>query len=420
MKNRFLFLILALFILLTAVNAYIFVNRNNGFNFIESIDYSHLYSLESQKKLSKISVVNDSAVIELTPQEEFSEWQVFEDSVFKYKCFGKNPKIRLLDNTHDYKIVNIKYAFTILVTIDYSANSSEYPAKKNLYLAKCNIPITDKGFYSLSKWIYISKYTTAEETDKIKEILKDSIKLEPNSQSLKKVEKICCFLLQKLSAKAGIPDSSLKTKSPYCQYLEACNNRSKLWCENYTQIYLAFANAANIPSRYVATNVRVGNTNLGGHVFAESYIKEQNRWVYIDLSSLKIFTYGRDSLMLNSVDLISLSSLNVSSDLKSRVYSNGQILTKDFDSVNKTERFYFNHNPELIFLLSEQNSNTLVEKFMNYIYPRSYYVVYAGNTAHSNILFYIKLLFVYSWFALSIFLFLLLIAKIRKYILLKK
>jgi hypothetical protein len=420
LKNRFLFLILTLFILLSIVNTYIFVNRTNGFNYIESADYSHLYNLDSQKKLTKINVVNDSAVFELTPQSEFSEWQVFEDSVFKYKCFGKNPKIKILDNTHEYKIVNIKSDFTIQATIDYSANSSEYPAKKNLYLVKCNIPITDKGFYNISKWIYFSKLTTSAETDKINEILKDSIKLDSNSQTLKKVEKICCFLLQKLSAKAGIPDSTLKTKSPYCQYLEACSNKSKLWCENYTQIYLAFANAANIPSRYVATNVRIGNTNLGGHVFAESYIKEQNKWAYIDLSSSKIFIFGKDNLVINSVDLISLSSLNVSSDLKSRVYSNGVILTKDFDSVNKTERFYFNHNPELIFLLSEQSSNTFVEKFVNYIYPKSYYVVYAGNTAHSNLLFHIKLLFVYCWFAVAFILFLLVIVEIRKYILLKK
>jgi hypothetical protein len=411
---------LTFFILLSFVNGYIFVNRNNGFNYVEALDYSHLYSLSSQKKLTKIKVVNDSAELVLTPQEEFSEWQVFEDSVFKYKYFGKNPKIRILDNTHDYKIVNIKYGFTILTTIDYSANTSTDPNKKNLYMAKCNIPIIDKGFYSLSKWAYRSKYTTDKEIAKISEILKDSIKLDANSHTLQKVEKICYFLLQKLSSKAGIPESSLKTKSPYSQYLEACNNKSKLWCENYTQIYLAFANAANIPSRYVATNVRIGNTNLGGHVFAESYIIEQNRWAYIDLSSSKIFTFGKDSLVLNSVDLICLSSINVCSDLKSRVYSNGQMLTKDFDSVNKTELFYFNHNPELIFLFSEQNPNTFLSKLYNYIYPHAYFVVYAGNTARDNMLFYFKLLFVYTWFTLGLILLFFVVIKNRKHTLHKK
>jgi hypothetical protein len=96
------------------------------------------------------------------------------------------------------------------------------------------------------------------------------------------------------------------------------------------------------------------------------------------------------------------------------------MLTKDFDSVNKTELFYFNHNPELIFLFSEQNPNTFLSKLYNYIYPHAYFVVYAGNTARDNMLFYFKLLFVYTWFTLGLILLFFVVIKNRKHTLHKK
>lgn len=410
MKKRTIFFTLLILVLLTIINVYIFVNRNNGFNYIKSLDYKGLYYSNDQLKIEKIKQEKDSVELVLSGKNKSSEWSVFVDSAFKYKYRGNTLRIRAVDGIHKYKIVNEDLKRIVFITADYSSNSLSEKGAKSFYISKSNLSFSDEEFNSIEDWVYASKYANKNETEKINLIINDSIKLDQNLPTLKKIEKISLFLLKKLSARSGIPDSTMKFLSPFRQYELACNQKSKIWCENFTLIYLAFANTAGIPSRYVATNVKVGEQNLGGHVFAESYIKEQNRWAYIDLTSSKIYSIDSDSLVLNAVDVFDIASLNIQTNVKSLVYSNGVVAFKPFDSLNSTERFYFEHNSELIFLYSKQDPATLRSKIFNYLFPNTYYAVYAGNNFHDNFLFYIKVGFVYLWFLTFLFLFFILIS----------
>jgi hypothetical protein len=401
LKNKSLLILFLIFAILSVVNGYIFINRNNGYNYVESFDYRSLYGLKDQLFISNVEVLNDSAVISFSLSSEADEWVISSDNAKKYNRKGKLPSILLLNGLHNYTLENIRSGDKMFFTADYSSFSSTDSLKKNLFLVRSNIPLKNNGIHTLADWKYISKFSKSDEIEKIKKIIDDSIKVDNNSSTLKKIEKICLFLLNRLKDKKGTPDISLKTLSPYLQYMSAIDGKSKLWCENYAEIYLEFANAAGVPSRYVASNLKIGQKNYGGHVFAESFIKEQNRWAYIDLSSSKVYTLGIDSLVLNTVDIYNVVSSGGESKFRSLVYDNGELIFKPFDSVNSIEKYYFDRNSDLIFLFSKNDPGSLLSKLKNYFYPAKYYAYYAGINSQDNLKFYIKQIFLYLW-ALSV------------------
>ena len=380
----------------TVINGYIFINRNNGYNYIESLDYNDLYGLKNQFSITNIEIKNDSAIVSFTYSENDDKWLINADSI-KYECDRKLPQIHLINGKHNYSLENLNSKEKILFTADYSSFSNSDSSKKNLYILKANLPLKVCSCYSLEDWKFKSKFSTKEETEKIKKILEDSVKVFNNDKTLNKIEKICFFLIKKLSGKKGTPDISMKSLSPYMQYKMAIDGKSKIWCENFSEIYLEFANTAGIPSRYVASNLKIGEKNYGGHVFTESYINEQGRWAYIDLSSSKVFTLNSDSFVVNSVDIYNIVSSGGKSNFNSLVYDSGRLVFKPFDSICSTEDYYFKNNSDLIYLFSEYDKGTFLSKLSNYFYPKTYYALYAGVSAQNNLKFYVKQIFLYFW-----------------------
>jgi hypothetical protein len=58
-----------------------------------------------------------------------------------------------------------------------------------------------------------------------------------------------------------------------------------------------------------------------GHAFAESYIREQNRWAYVDLSKGHIYVTNKEGKVLNTAELLELNQQNAFDSTFARVFA---------------------------------------------------------------------------------------------------
>jgi transglutaminase-like putative cysteine protease len=104
-------------------------------------------------------------------------------------------------------------------------------------------------------------------------------------------------------------------------YNDMSYGTGKGWCTQHAQLYVYWANRAGIPTRFVFGARTQDNTIVyTGHAFAESWIKEQNRWAFVDLSHAQIYIADRKGRVLNTVELFQLNQLGAWDSTYSRVY----------------------------------------------------------------------------------------------------
>jgi hypothetical protein len=58
-----------------------------------------------------------------------------------------------------------------------------------------------------------------------------------------------------------------------------------------------------------------------GHAFAESFIREQNRWAYVDLSQGQIYITDKEGQVLNTAELFQLNQHNAFDGVRARLYA---------------------------------------------------------------------------------------------------
>jgi len=124
--------------------------------------------------------------------------------------------------------------------------------------------------------------------------------------SLEKVARISHALSSTLPS--GQPPAYLNDLSPMSILDEALSGRAKVFCRQraLTQVFLS--NVAGVPSRMVWSGRVVDGMMLSGHGFLESYIVEQSRWAYSDISHLISYITDRNGNVLNAADVLSLIS----------------------------------------------------------------------------------------------------------------
>ena len=82
-----------------------------------------------------------------------------------------------------------------------------------------------------------------------------------------------------------------------------------------------WANRAGVPTRFVF-NARTQDNTIAysGHAFAESYIREQGRWAYVDLSQGQCYITNREGQVLNTAELFQLNQQNAFDSTYARLY----------------------------------------------------------------------------------------------------
>jgi hypothetical protein len=407
---------LSLFLSFLLINIVFFCNRNSvDFKYSLEADYNDIYFQEESPRISSISTskngklhlhflpVKSDPVTVITNN---SDTLIFPSNDFEINAdYGINAfKIFSATKKNDTIEININK-----VHKEAYVNYEENTPDDILIVNSTTIPILTNNFMPVDTWKSDYDYVSPSEIKAAKNILAAEAGVNPKDDDITKLKKICKFLLDKLDEKRGIPSSLMMSSTPFQQYQNAIENKSKVWCGNFTHIYAFFANVAGVITRQVDVNSNVGSVITSAHAFNESYIKEQNLWAFVDLNSSKILVYNKNQKPLNALDLFQLRKMKVYEGINACIYSKSQLQEIPYKDVNQTEvkyfkrEAYFTYNFPSSYSLNYAGNGQFLKKIKNYLVPSKIGLYYSENAEKkSHLLFYARYFFLYSFLLLTV------------------
>lgn len=230
----------------------------------------------------------------------------------------------------------------------YRQIRSDY--RDNYLILNSSLPIGTFEQTSLQEWMgYYGAYSE-QDLLQSRRILRQEIGVRPDEPTLSKLEKIGTYLLSHYYRYAGTPDQELASLDPPKMQAAldrdgAINGRG-IWCTQFAALFTHYAKVAGIPSRRVFATGALSEVSLSGHAIAESYIAEQQRWAYMDLSSRKFFVFDPDTgLVLNTLDLFFYHQSGSQKRLRYRTLAGDEVVSKPYVSpAADIEQDYFHAN----------------------------------------------------------------------------
>jgi len=382
-----------LFVCITAVNIYIYLNRND-FTFIKQSAANEIYPNYSTLTANKFIIINDSTLDVVTNDatDKPKTWAIKKNGSAYATYTGINPRLVLEKGTGKYTIFNNK-GDSFYLQAEYLANEDyqKHHLTKQGGISIFNSDLLQaKELNNLDKWRDDEVAVTPKEEKEVLQILKDSIKILSTDLTVDKVKKIGCFLSYNLYKSNGIPADSLLNLSVFNQYKCALKG-APIWCGNYSMIFNLFAFKAGIKTRHVEINKIRSGVEGNLHLFNEYYIPEQKKWAAIDLTFNNIFYIGKDGKLLNAVEVknanpadtnIKVLKAQTAVDLHSIAFSELENSFKDIYNSHSDLKFYLS--------LNYNESNSFFKKLKRYFVKKYYYEMYSENTIADNKNFYIK------------------------------
>jgi hypothetical protein len=254
--------------------------------------------------------------LNLAGAKEIAEWKVLTDGASPQAATGMTPSFRI-DTTFSklftYTLVPVPEGACPPVEVSVRFYSTEFYGSRGMkhddvYVVRANVPCGDFQQYSIADWTDDYAYVGKEGLADADRILRDSVKILPGDPTTVKMEKLFPYLRKKLKGIGGVPKDDERWMNPWVLYNELVAGTSKGWCTQYAQMWVFWANRAGIPTRFVFGARTQDNTiTYTGHSWGESYIAEQQRWAFVDLSHGPISITDRMGHVLNTVDLFHLN-----------------------------------------------------------------------------------------------------------------
>jgi hypothetical protein len=186
----------------------------------------------------------------------------------------------------------------------------------------------------------------------------------------------------------------------------AKKGKANLWCGNYAAIFSSFAMSVGIPVRTIFTGTSKSELGMGNHVFCEAYIKEEDCWAYVDLTSNTVLVKNGDRF-LNVVDVQRLLRYSGGADKVSSYSIIGDsVQVVPFDSMSKIARYYFTPNALFTFFykdyFSKYTGAGIMQRIQNMFITHPVYAVYSDNLPGRNYHFLARIISNYFLTAIAL------------------
>lgn len=390
-----LLLSLACFAMFTSVNIWIFKHKNEGF-LNRYGNYPDFYILHETPAIVGFKKAGAGRLQCVISPKISNSWTIRMPDAHQYESRNPNPVISLNNGTRKYELTpDTKDAIPLILNISYTG--SETYRKRgnstgdNYYISESNYPIIAHKKYGTYDFAYREELYKKEELAEAKKMIYGEMGVMKDEDTREKIVKISKYLYDRIEQYSGIPSDSMKYLSPMEQYRRITNGKDGAWCHNYAVIYTFFMTAAGIPTRLVSLEGEMDQVKIAGHIFAESFVKEKNEWVFSDMNS-RIFL--AEDVNGNPYDTIELFSLNDSGSLEKvffLCYNKGVLKkcalnSKTFKSI---ENMRLKPNIEVVYLLPRANRYSLPSLISRYtVNPDIAY-----SPLGSNFKYYVKLAF---------------------------
>jgi hypothetical protein len=173
----------------------------------------------------------------------------------------------------------------------------------NLYNAP--LELTRRAGADFGRWIPPLGDYPADEIARADAFLK-RIGVKDTMTSLEKLTAVTAGLLAQ--AKPGQPPAGFDAMTPMQVLESALGNGIPVFCRQRALMKSFLLNVAGLPTRIVWTGRTIDGVLMGSHAFTESYVLEQGRWAYSDMSHRLPFLRGKDGRVLSALDMQILTS----------------------------------------------------------------------------------------------------------------
>lgn len=393
------FSVLTFFVaILFFVNCYMYLFRyHSGYIYTNAFNYNELnFPAENYHIQNLENLPNDSLRIIIEPNTPVCDWLIKDINGSYREHSVKHPTIKLHSGKRLYgiKAYGEVGLDSVSIEIEYT------PHNRSTFISFCNLPLIEYNLYPVAFWTKLPKNISMQEVSDVKKILSDRIGISNNSSTLEKIIKIGKYLIHKLSPAAGNPSDTIKQLTPLMQYFLACAKKDHVDCANYTDIYFLFADCAGIPTRRIGVAGKIGNVVTSGHAFDESYIKEQKRWAFVDLTSKKLMVLNDTREVLNTIDVLNLTSSKTFEGIKAVIVDSlNRIDSVPYEQVKIFETEYFKPTAKFFYVNDDINDKMgFMDSFREYLGEKSHYgIYYSGTLKIDNSRHYLKL-FVFKTF----------------------
>jgi len=331
MTGRPWFSYFAAFVFLLAViaNLYLFFSREWESSFAPT-SYATLYYPLDIPTIRKWKLPSrDTIQLHLAYTHTIAEWKILTDGGKPQAGHGMQPAFRIdttFSQLHTYTLIPVPEHYCPAIEIGIRFYSKEFYGSlgmqhDDVYIVRANVPCGEFEQYTVGDWVDDYRYVGEKGLADAGSILRDEVGVHVTDPTFTKMEKLVPYLRKKLKGSVGIPKDDERWMNPWLLYNEMITGTGKGWCTQNAQVYVFWANQAGIPTRFVFGARTQDNTIVfTGHAFAESYIREQNRWAYVDLSQGQIYITNKQGEVLSTADLFHLNQHNAFDSTLARIY----------------------------------------------------------------------------------------------------
>ena len=319
-----------LFCLLLVVNLYVFFTREWESSFSPT-SYATLYYPLDVPTIREWKLVERNRIqLNLACTNEIAEWKVLTDGGKEQTASGMKPSFRIdttLAALHTYRLIPVGHPNMLPIEISIQFYGEEFYGSlgmkhNDVYIVRSNVPCGEFEQFSVNYWVDDYKYVGEVALADVDRILHTELGIRDMDPMMIRMEKIFPYLRKKLKGSAGVPKDDERWMDPYRLFGEMASGTGKGWCTQNAQLWVFWANRAGIPTRFVfGARTQDDRIVYTGHSWAESYIREQHRWAFVDLSQGELFVTKRDGQVLNTAELFHMNQQNAFDSTFVRVYA---------------------------------------------------------------------------------------------------
>ena len=318
-----------LLLLLLAANLYVFFDREWESSFYPT-SYATLYYPLDVPTVREWKVLDRNRLqLNLECTAEIAEWRIFTDGEDPQTASGMTPSFRIdttFSELHTYRLEPVPAGAGPPVEVTVQFYSKEFYGSRGMnrpdvYVVRANVPCGEFDQLRIRDWVDDYSYVGGEGLAETERLLREEVGIQDGESTFARMEKLTRYLRIRLKDARGVPKNDERWMNPWVLYNEMVTGTGKGWCTQHAQVYVYWANRAGIPTRFVFGARTQDNTiTYTGHAFAESYIKEQSRWAFVDLSHAHIYVTNKSGQVLNTAELFLLNQQNAFDSTTARMY----------------------------------------------------------------------------------------------------
>jgi hypothetical protein len=302
--------------LLLVLNVVVFLNREWESSYYPTSYATLYYPLDVPTIRSWQVVDRDRIRLDLVMSASVNEWRVIGPDGAEQRADGRAPEFRI-DTTfsieNPYRLLPIPEQACIPLDVSFRFYSREFYGRLGMqrgdvYIVRSNVACGEFPQFSVADWVDNYEYVGNEGLAAADSILAREVGIRKDDTTFSRIEKLGRFLRRQLKGSGGVPRDEERWMDPWVLYNEMVKGTGKGWCTQNAQVWVFWANRAGIPTRFVFNAQTQDNMIVyTGHAFAESFIREQGRWAFVDLSHGTLYVQDRRGLVLNTAELLHLN-----------------------------------------------------------------------------------------------------------------